>query len=267
MGFFIETAAGAVVAIGKAALFFGALGAVELLLPRERRASLAQHLQALVFWCISIPVTTLAFASFQRLWLAVGIGPLFTLRLGDWLGASLASAMVAAVIAGIIADFWFYWMHRVQHAWCWRFHAVHHSITNLSAINSYHHVTDELFRIVLLVIPSSLILRVQAPAVPLLFALIIAGHGLWVHSSTRLNLAPLRWLLVDNEFHRIHHSTNPAHFDKNYGAFTTLWDRLFGTAYFPKRGEWPDTGLMHHAESNGVLAWLAAPWSSNTQAK
>jgi sterol desaturase/sphingolipid hydroxylase (fatty acid hydroxylase superfamily) len=48
---------------------------------------------------------------------------------------------------------------------------------------------------------------------------------------------------VDNRFHRIHHSVEPKHFEKNFGIMFTVWDQLFRTAYFPRPDEWPKTGV------------------------
>lgn len=35
--------------------------------------------------------------------------------------------------------------------------------------------------------------------------------------------------------HQIHHSTNPAHFNKNLGSCLAVWDWLFGTLYIPAK--------------------------------
>jgi sterol desaturase/sphingolipid hydroxylase (fatty acid hydroxylase superfamily) len=40
-----------------------------------------------------------------------------------------------------------------------------------------------------------------------------------------------RWLLISPVAHRIHHSPEVEHFDRNFGGITPLWDRLFGTWY------------------------------------
>jgi sterol desaturase/sphingolipid hydroxylase (fatty acid hydroxylase superfamily) len=39
----------------------------------------------------------------------------------------------------------------------------------------------------------------------------------------------LWWLLTSPQYHRIHHSLKPAHFDKNFAAWFPLWDILFRT--------------------------------------
>jgi sterol desaturase/sphingolipid hydroxylase (fatty acid hydroxylase superfamily) len=70
----------------------------------------------------------------------------------------------------------------------------------------------------------------------------------------------LRRLIADNRFHRIHHSVDPHHFDKNFGAGTTIWDQLFGTAHFPAADEWPDTGIADHPETRRLSDYLWGPF-------
>jgi sterol desaturase/sphingolipid hydroxylase (fatty acid hydroxylase superfamily) len=89
--------------------------------------------------------------------------------------------------------------------------------------------------------------------------LVLVLSGFYVHSNLRLHLGPLRRVFCDNRFHRIHHSTDPAHFNTNFCAFTTIWDQLFGTAYFPRRDEWPQTGLADFQESRSIREWIIAP--------
>ncbi|HEU4731777.1 MAG TPA: sterol desaturase family protein, partial [Kofleriaceae bacterium] len=43
----------------------------------------------------------------------------------------------------------------------------------------------------------------------------------------------LEWLLVTPRYHHIHHSTDAALHDGNYGSLFTIWDRLFGTYIDP----------------------------------
>jgi sterol desaturase/sphingolipid hydroxylase (fatty acid hydroxylase superfamily) len=42
-------------------------------------------------------------------------------------------------------------------------------------------------------------------------------------------------LFVSPAHHQIHHSTNPAHFNKNLGSCLAVWDWLFGTLYIPAK--------------------------------
>jgi hypothetical protein len=40
-----------------------------------------------------------------------------------------------------------------------------------------------------------------------------------------------RWVVFSPIGHRIHHSMEREHWDKNYGDMFVIWDRLFGTYY------------------------------------
>ena len=147
------------------------------------------------------------------------------------LGYAIATLGIACV-----ADFFYYWMHRAQHSfgWLWRFHRVHHSITELNATNSYHHIAEDLFQFVAVTIPMSYLLGVESGPVPWLVIVVVNTHSYFNHSTMNLNIGPLRYLLSDNRVHRIHHSIEARHIYRNFATSTPIWDMLFGTAYFPK---------------------------------
>jgi sterol desaturase/sphingolipid hydroxylase (fatty acid hydroxylase superfamily) len=236
---------------------FSFMTALELLLSRGTPQPLSARLPGLVFWSLWVPVSGLVYVGFHALWGWLGVAPLIVLPLTfSWTGAL---AIVAAPIAGaIVYDFFFYWCHRAQHRWLWRFHAVHHSIRDLSTVNAYHHLSEPFVQTLLILLPTSLIVNDTGAAAPFMTVLIYFQASL-IHSPVRLHLGPLRAAIADNRFHRIHHSLEPRHFDRNFGAFTTLWDRLFGTAYFPAADEWPDVGLAEIAPPRTVAEWLTLP--------
>ena len=242
------------------AWIFPVMTILEWLLP-VRRQSLKRRLQSLVFWVLAVPVTgaTMAFADVT--FHALGGQSLIAPRI--WFGydpvTRAASLVVAPIIGAMIGDFFFYWGHRAEHAFFWRFHRVHHSITELNAVNSYHHISEELIRTALMVWPNAIVFAPDVgPVLPAVGA-VIALSGFYVHSNIRVHLGPFNRIFCDNQFHRIHHSTDPEHFNTNFCAFSTIWDQLFGTAYFPGPDEWPDTGLADFEEPNSVRDWLTAP--------
>ena len=79
---------------------------------------------------------------------------------------------------------------------------------------------------------SLVLLGVASGPVPWLVIVLANTHSYFIHSSARLNIGPLRYLLCDNRFHRIHHSREQRHIDHNFATSTPLWDVLFGTADF-----------------------------------
>ncbi len=80
------------------------------------------------------------------------------------------------------------------------------------------------------------------------------------HANLRTNFGPLKYLLVTPQSHRIHHSLQSRHWDKNFGVIFSVWDRLFGTLY-ANYDEYPETGLederfpMEQAVKGVASAW------------
>lgn len=223
---------------------------VARLWPRGERPSRQEARKAASFWAVFIVAGAIIFT--LNRYYGPRIEPLFDLRgtirgLPTWLYFTFGAFLFLCLY-----DFFNYWMHRAQHKWFWRQHRIHHSVRNLSALNSYFHPTEHLFRLLLIYYPLALFFGGGAGGFGVAVAMLNTAQGYFVHVPTRFNYGPLRCLMVDNVFHRIHHSVEPEHFEKNFGAFTTLWDRLFGTAYWPANGEWPETGVWDFEEVETV---------------
>lgn len=236
------------------------LTVAELVLPSRARFTAISRLKGFSFWLVFSVAATVIFVVLNRLWQAVGLEPLLTLRFEAWFGwAGPAAVWLAVMAAAIFSDFFAYWYHRIQHGPLWRFHAAHHSIEDLHAVNSFGHPADEVFKFVLMFMPMSLIPVTSGSEVPLALGVFLVLQPYYAHSPIKLHLGPLRYLVADNRFHRIHHSVEPRHFGKNYGQITTIWDQIFGTAYFPAADEWPATGLADVREPRNMVDWLLLP--------
>lgn len=234
------------------------LTSFEILNPREK-VTLRQRVSGMAYWAVSIPVSAMLVTGLSAVMAAWNIRPLVTLPVFAsvaWAGP--LAALIAVLIGAIVHDFFFYWFHRIQHRFFWRYHAVHHSIREMSAVNSYHHISETVIGLVFLTIPTTLIVADIGPSLPFV-GLALWLHIVWIHSPTRFNFGPLGRWFADNRFHRIHHSLEERHFDHNFGAFTTIWDRVFGTVHFPEADEWPDVGLAEVDQPRDLGQWLDLP--------
>jgi sterol desaturase/sphingolipid hydroxylase (fatty acid hydroxylase superfamily) len=243
---------------------FGAYFLVEQLLPLSRN-SRRSYGRAIRFWMATVTLNGVIFALIYQVldkdkltarWIIDLSLPTHSMPV-QILGT------IAATLAGLISgNLLYYWFHRAQHAtpFLWRFHKVHHSITEMSALNSYHHITEDALQYVLTIAPMLLLIQFTSGAMPWIVAAILGTQAFYVHSSANINIGPLRYLIGDNRFHRIHHSTEERHFGKNFGTTTPIWDMLFRTAYFPKPGEWPQTGLSEMAEPKSVREFITIPF-------
>lgn len=183
----------------------------------------------------------------------------FTASLLSALGAplfrvDLTAVPVLSVIASFfVFDFFYYWFHRLQHTtFLWEEHKIHHSDEHLSASTNYRHYwLEEALRAPLLVLPMGLLFKFSVVETTLIgFA--IGQWAYFIHANFRLPFGRFSWLVVGPQVHRIHHSIEERHRDKNFGAFFPIWDVIFGTYYHPSRDEYPRTGVVGYPSD---LTW------------
>jgi len=146
-------------------------------------------------------------------------------------------------IAVLIIDFLRYAYHLVQHKvpWFWQFHAVHHSQRHLNLFTDFrYHPFDYVVRETVFFVPM-LLLGIPWPGIVWL-RLLLLWHARFYHGNIRWNLGFLRYIIVTPQSHRVHHSVEDAHQDRNFGAFLSVWDWLFGTQYH-SGDDYPQTGI------------------------
>jgi sterol desaturase/sphingolipid hydroxylase (fatty acid hydroxylase superfamily) len=90
--------------------------------------------------------------------------------------------------------------------------------------------------------PMLLIFGGTTPHIVVLF-LMFRLWGFVNHANVRVNFGPLTPVIAGPQWHRIHHSVEPDHRDKNFAAFFPFIDRVFGTYHRPGPNEYPATGL------------------------
>jgi sterol desaturase/sphingolipid hydroxylase (fatty acid hydroxylase superfamily) len=242
--------------------FAGVLIALERWMPGSDAPK--NYASAALFWLFYVPVAVVAAKLAHMVGRAAGIQPLLDLRLAGF-GLSGPPALLAhagLIVAGAaLFDFFYYWFHRLQHAvpLLWAFHSTHHSNRSLNAIGCYHHPLEDLWRIPLFLLPMAAVFQVVAPDLFLLTAFVKAW-GLFNHADTSFNLGPLRRVLADNHYHRIHHSMAPEHYGSNFAGMFSLWDRLFGTQTMPQPGvEKLPVGLVDQPHPQRLRQYLLGP--------
>ena len=171
-----------------------------------------------------------------------------------------------------------YWIdHYLAHniPFLWEFHKVHHQAEVLSPLTNFrvHPVDSIVFYNIQAVVmgitgglvnygfgePAQPFTIAGSNALVLIFTYLV-GHlqhsHLWIVFTGvwgRLFLSPAH--------HQIHHSTNPAHFNKNLGACLGVWDWLFGTLHVPgKKREKLDFGVEPKVGNvHGIHEGIVAP--------
>jgi sterol desaturase/sphingolipid hydroxylase (fatty acid hydroxylase superfamily) len=164
--------------------------------------------------------------------IAAAVSPAFVV---GWVqGLQSLPGAVKIILAIFVVDFILYWVHRAQHRFdlMWRTHTWHHTIEHMYWFAGFRTSFTHSF-----------LNNIPQAAVPmLLFNLspLQAGIGysialfiqFWEHTNVKVNVGPLRWLIITPQYHRVHHSAT-RHSGMNLGATFSIWDRLFGTYVDP----------------------------------
>jgi sterol desaturase/sphingolipid hydroxylase (fatty acid hydroxylase superfamily) len=165
--------------------------------------------------------------------------------------------VLGAAIYVCAADFLEYAFHRLEHAvpLFWRIHSLHHSdpCMNVSTANR-HHWGAPLIKVLLVTPVAALLLRPTGAQV--VCYNLVSLWGLVIHLNVDFHLGPLNRVLNSPNAHRIHHSVEPEHYDRNFGNILSVWDVLAGTYFEPQRAAAPATGLSGRPRRIGeALVW------------
>jgi len=130
-------------------------------------------------------------------------------------------------------------LHRVP--WLWEVHKLHHSIVDLDWIGNFRFHWGEIVVYRALTYFPLAVLGVDARVLLVLAAVgTLIGH--LNHSNLDLTWGPLRYVLNSPRMHVWHHDLEwPADRPRgvNFGIALSVWDWLFGTAYWPSEAEAP----------------------------
>ncbi|MFC4346554.1 sterol desaturase family protein [Kordiimonas lipolytica] len=170
------------------------------------------------------------------------------------------------LLAILIADCGITLVHYASHInpTLWRFHAVHHSVKRMYGFNGLmkhplHQAIETLggtCPLILMGIP----LDIAA-----LLAFAVAIQLLLQHSNVDVKIGPLRYILALSPLHRFHHIKWPVEGDVNFGLFTTIWDRMLGTAVYDAKRRFSSNDLGIGKEPDypdGYLAQLTRPFKA-----
>lgn len=171
-----------------------------------------------------------------------------------WLRLNLYAEIPAAaqvIVAIVITDASKFLSHVLHHRLrpLWHFHTIHHSQQTLNPFTTKRvHIGEKLVSTVCIGAPLLALMGSQ-PEVWLAYYLIDAVWDYFIHSNLRIDFGPLRYVFVSPLYHRLHHSTQPRHFDKNFADRFVIWDLLYGSADFDYRGlsdtGVPDSPIVH----------------------
>ena len=166
-----------------------------------------------------------------------------------WMGPAL-EILAMIFVPLLLHDLWFYWVHRIEHKvpLFWAFHRLHHSDErmNTTTYSRDHFLQNGLIRAFFPVFTLGLFVDLRLPEAgkaAFYSTMFLVLLSMFYHSAIRVRLPWLDRILVTPQVHRIHHSTDPQHYNRNFADALPIFDILFGTYHRPARDEFPATGL------------------------
>jgi sterol desaturase/sphingolipid hydroxylase (fatty acid hydroxylase superfamily) len=169
-------------------------------------------------------------------------------------------ALVALFLAG---EFVYYWHHRASHRirWMWATHRVHHSATRLNLTAAIRvGWTGNISGSFLFWLPLAWIGFHPLAIVGALGAGLL--YQFFIHTELAPRLGPLEWVLNTPAHHRVHHASNSACLDRNFGGVLIVFDRLFGTFAEAPRDEPLRYGLAGEATTLNPFGIALGEWRS-----
>jgi len=250
-------------------------GAIEWRWPARAQRRLRRGWRTDVVYFVVAPFASRAFAFISVAVIAIVLALATGTRLdrasidafvhrATWFGDLPRAAQIALVL--VVGDFFAYWLHRAFHRGrLWRFHAVHHSSTELDWLASTrgHPVNDVVQRslqgIALLALGFD-------PTVVAVYVPALALYAVALHANVTWSFGPLRYAIASPTFHRWHHTSEAEGLDKNFAGLFPFWDLVFGTFYMP-RGEVPSQFGVRDDVPDGIVGQLAWPFRRDQRAR
>jgi sterol desaturase/sphingolipid hydroxylase (fatty acid hydroxylase superfamily) len=148
-------------------------------------------------------------------------------------GRSFAAQCVVFLVA---SDFLQWCVHNLLHRvpFLWSFHKLHHSVRQMDFLASFRfHWMELVVYRVLLYVPLDFLGGDGGPLFAVAVFATFWGH--LNHANLDVGIGPLAFLFNSPRMHLWHHDiSSEGGTAKNFGIVLSIWDWIFGTAYWPR---------------------------------
>lgn len=195
------------------------------------------------------------------LWQAIPIGIYFLCYeyagvFREWLHPSMWWAWLLLFFGDELC---YYVFHRVAHRtrFAWAAHSNHHSSEHYNLSTALRQSWTSPFFKFIFYLPLALL--GFHPLMMLTMQSLSLIYQFWIHTEA-IGKMPRWFEAVFNtpSHHRVHHGSNPAYIDRNYGGFLILYDRMFGT--FQPESEPVRYGMVKNLDSYNPVRIAFHEW-------
>ncbi len=162
----------------------------------------------------------------------------------------------------ILADFVWYWQHRLQHSipWLWAHHSVHHTAPEINmAVGLRLPWTTTIAGHWLLLLP--LMLFGFEPGWVVGAVVLNLGYQFFLHTELVGRIGGwYEFCFNSPSHHRVHHAMNSEYQYRNYAGVFIIWDRLFGTFVAERDDIDHEYGVMGRVASTNPFRLAFEGW-------
>ncbi len=187
---------------------------------------------------------------------------------------------ILTVVLFLAYDFGYWLDHCIKHKVpvLWEFHRTHHTAEVLTPLTAFrmHPVDTAIFANIVSVITGVAggatffllgggVQETTIDGTNIILVLFLFGIIHLQHSH--IDIRCTGWLgrvLFSPAHHHIHHSSNPAYYDTNFGSCLAVWDWMFGTLILPSRSKRPGrlgTEAEHGEDPHSAIGSLIVPFA------
>jgi len=158
-------------------------------------------------------------------------------------------------------EFVYYLYHRASHTvrWMWATHAVHHTPEQMTLLSALRLGWTNVLSLGWLFYVPLILCGLN----PIMLSALLAfdlHYQFFLHTEAVGRLGPLEWVFNTPSHHRVHHGSNAAYLDCNYGGVLIVFDRLFGTLRMQQPNEPIRYGLAHPLGTLHPLKLVFGEW-------
>ncbi len=163
----------------------------------------------------------------------------------------------------LVLEFLYYWQHRFSHTirWLWTSHAVHHSPNEFTLPAAFRLAWTSTISGAWVVFLPMALMGFHPVVIATLLAIDLR-YQYFLHTEAVGKLGPLEWVFNTPSHHRVHHGSNPAYLDTNFGGVLIVFDRLFGTFVEEREDEPVRYGLTKPVTSKNPFVIAFHEWAN-----
>jgi sterol desaturase/sphingolipid hydroxylase (fatty acid hydroxylase superfamily) len=173
----------------------------------------------------------------------LGFGFYFISIVSDHSLIKINNYIIEFILTVFLITFIHYFYHRaLHHPALWELHKLHHSADEMNIFTaSREHPLVVAVYVILISVPSA-IFGIR-PEVIFVYKSLEGFYNLFLHSKVDLFPKFTESFMISTTAHHIHHSDDPAYYNKNFGMVLNIWDKIFFTYAAPDKNKKLNFGI------------------------